>query len=133
MPSDIGEAHIYRGSDGLSTRPDDPNTLTCQYPNTNDAPWDQGPLILGPVTIFFEKSTVDTFIHLRLTLSSLKILCRNRPQKIKMIVEENKIYVQNPSGGFFTVCRINVHELECFRCVCHELFSKFYLTFIPYS
>ena len=46
--------HTYRGivrtrrwSDGLSTRPDDQNTITCQSDNTNEAP--RGPL-LGPVT-----------------------------------------------------------------------------------
>ena len=38
---------MYRCSDGLSMRPDDPNTLTCQYAYINDTPKDP---IYGPDT-----------------------------------------------------------------------------------
>ena len=37
----------YRGSDGLSMRPDDHNTLPCQSYNTNDSPREP---LHGPVT-----------------------------------------------------------------------------------
>ena len=47
MHPDIGIVRTYRRSDGLYTRPDKQNTLTCQSVDTNDAPRD--PLI-GPVT-----------------------------------------------------------------------------------
>ena len=38
MYPDRGIVHTYRQSDGLSTRPDGPNTLTRQSACTNDAP-----------------------------------------------------------------------------------------------
>ena len=42
-----GIVRTYRWSDGLSTIPDNQNTLTRQYANTNDAPRDP---LHGPVT-----------------------------------------------------------------------------------
>ena len=73
-------------------------------------------LVISPVsTIFFTKSTVDTFSHLRLNLSILESLCKNRPLNIMMIVEANKIREQNQYGCFFTICKINVYGLEFFR------------------
>ena len=59
---------IYRLSDGVSMRPDKPNTLTCQIHNTNDTPRN---LLLGPVTsyiqayrhIYMEKSLGDRTLH----------------------------------------------------------------------
>ena len=44
---DRGIVRTYRHSDGLSTIPYDPNTLTPQSAVTNDAPRDP---LLGPVT-----------------------------------------------------------------------------------
>ena len=79
------------------------------------------------------KSSVDTIIHLRLTLSSLDSLCKNKPPNIKIISEAKKIWLQNPSGGFFNFFKINVHGLEYFRCVCHEILSRISLSLIPYG
>ena len=47
MHPERGIVRTYRRLDGLSTRPDDQNTLTCQSADTNYAP--RGPLH-GPVT-----------------------------------------------------------------------------------
>ena len=38
----------YRHSDGISTRPNDQNTLTCQSSDTNNTPRDP---LHGPVTL----------------------------------------------------------------------------------
>ena len=74
-----------------------------------------------------------TFRHLSLTLSSLESLCKNKPPTIRMIYESKKRRVQNPSGGFFTFCKINVYGLECFRCVFHDILSRISLTLLPYG
>ena len=42
-----GKLHMDRQSDGLSTRPDDSNTLTRQYAVDEDSPRDP---LLGPIT-----------------------------------------------------------------------------------
>ena len=47
MYQDIGTFCIDRCSEGLSTKTNDLNTLTCQYPGTNNTPWDP---LRGPVT-----------------------------------------------------------------------------------
>ena len=47
MCPDIGIVRMYRLSDGLSMTPDEQNTLTCQYADTNDSPSDP---LHGPVT-----------------------------------------------------------------------------------
>ena len=47
MYPDRGILRIYRRSDGLSTRPEDHNTLTPQSTDMDDAPWDS---LHGPVT-----------------------------------------------------------------------------------
>ena len=49
MHSYIRIVHMYIWSDGLSTIPDDQNTLTCQSANINDAPRDP---LHGPVKTF---------------------------------------------------------------------------------
>ena len=76
-------------------------------------------------------SVVGTLIHFILTLSSLDRLCKNKPPNMRMIYEAKKRWVKNPSGGFFTFCKINMYDLECFRCVCHYLLSRISLTLIP--
>ena len=47
MHPEIGIVRTYIWSDGISTRPDNPNTLTYQSVSTNVAPRD---LLQGPVT-----------------------------------------------------------------------------------
>ena len=39
MQPDIGIVRTDRQTDGLSTRSDEPNTLTCQSNGTTDTPW----------------------------------------------------------------------------------------------
>ena len=63
------------------------------------------------------KSVVVTLINLRLNMSSLERLCKIIPLNISMIYESKKRWVQHPSGGFFSFCKINVYGLECFRCM----------------
>ena len=75
-------------------------------------------------------SVVRTLSQLSLTLCSLEILRKNKRLNIRMIDEAKKIWVQNPSGGFFTFCKINIYVSECFRCVCHEILSRLSLTLI---
>ena len=72
-----------------------------------------------------------TLIHLIPTLSSLEILCKNKPPRIKTIYEAKKRLAQNPSGGFFTFCKINMYRLECLRCLCHDILSRIFLTLLP--
>ena len=50
--------------------------------------------------IFFFKSDVGKVSHFRLNLSSLDILFKIGPLKIRMISETNMKWVQNVSGGF---------------------------------
>ena len=57
---------------------------------------------------FLEKSGVYTLRHFSLTLSSLDILCKKKPPNIMITYEPTKMWVQNPSGGLFTFCIINV-------------------------
>ena len=57
---------------------------------------------------FLEKSVVGTLIRLSLTLRSLESLYKNIQLKISIIGEAKKIWVQNPPGGFFNFCKINV-------------------------
>ena len=73
-----------------------------------------------------EKLTVGTFITLSFNFSITESLCKNIPLNIRVIVEANKIWLQNPYVGFVTFCIINLYGLECFRCVCHDLFSRFF-------
>ena len=47
MQPDRGIVRMDRRSDGLSTIPDNPKNLTCQYSITNNAPRDP---LLVPVT-----------------------------------------------------------------------------------
>ena len=75
-------------------------------------------------------SVVRTLSQLSLTLCSLDILRKNKRLNIKIIDEAKKIWVQNPSGGFFTFCKINIYVSGCFRCVCHEILSRLSLTLI---
>ena len=55
-----GIVHVYRRSDGLSTRPDDQNTVTHQYTDTNDTPRDP---LNGLVTLVI---IVKIYSHLKL-------------------------------------------------------------------
>ena len=76
---------------------------------------------------------VVTLIQFRLTLSILENLSKNKPQNIRMIYETKKRWVQDPYGGFFNFCKINIYGLECYRCVCHDLLSRIYVTLLPSS
>ena len=64
MHPDRGIVRTYRQSVILSTIPDDQNTLTLQYTNTNDAPRDPIP---GPVTIMNTDKCLYKFLHWRNT------------------------------------------------------------------
>ena len=64
MHQDIGIVHTYRRSDGLSTIPYDPNTLTCQSSNKKITPRDPpnqtcyiSSLLPFPVRIYPEQPT----------------------------------------------------------------------------
>ena len=56
---------VYRQSDGLSTRPDEQNTLTRQYVNTNDTPRDP---LHDPVTCNHSQTQPYSTLRLRLRL-----------------------------------------------------------------
>ena len=74
-----------------------------------------------------KNSVVDTLSHLRFNFIIFEILCKNKPQNIKMIAEAKKRQVKNRSGGFFNFCKIYVYGLECFRCVFYDLLSRVYI------
>ena len=76
-------------------------------------------------------SVVGNLSHLILTLSILDIKCKNIPPNISMIDDSKKRLVKNPSGGFFTFCKISVYGMEFFRCVLHVILSRIYLTLLP--
>ena len=95
-----------------------PNTMTWIF-------------ILLHGSVFFAKSVVGILRQLRLTLSILESLYKNKPTNIRMIDEAKKRWVQNPYGDFFTCRKINKYGLECFRCVCHELLSIISVKLIP--
>ena len=79
------------------------------------------------------KPVVVTLRQLILSLSSLDSLYKNKPPNIRMIAGAKKRRVQNLYGGFFTFCQIDMYGLECFRCVCHELYHRIYVTSLPYG
>ena len=79
------------------------------------------------------KSVSGTLSQLSLTLSSLEILCKNRPPYIMIIDEANKRWVKNPSGGLFTFFQINMYGLEYFRCVYHEILGRIFVSLLPYG
>ena len=78
-------------------------------------------------------SVVRTLGQLIFTLCSLEILRKNKRLNIRFIDEAKKIWVQNPSGGFFTFCKINIYVSECLRSVCHEILSRLSLTLLQHG
>ena len=64
----------YRWSDGLSTRPDNQNILTCQSVNTKDAPRDP---LHGPITCSPDQPRPYSMLRIRLCLR-LRLLLRPR-------------------------------------------------------
>ena len=74
MHPDRGIVSTYRRSYGLSTRPDDHNSLTRQSIDTNDAPRDplHGPVTWNPVRTR-PYSTLQLRLHLCIRLQSIAI------------------------------------------------------------
>ena len=64
MHPDRVTVRMYRRPEGLSTRPDDQTTLTCQSANTNDAPRDP---LHGSVT--WDPVRTQTYSKLRLRIA----------------------------------------------------------------
>ena len=83
------------------------------------------------VLIFLEKSLIVTPNQFILTFIILDILCKNKPPNSRMIDEARNIRVKNHLDDSSVFCKINMYGLEYFRCVCHELLSIFYVTFLP--
>ena len=79
------------------------------------------------------KSVGGTLIQLSFTLRILESLCKNKPPNIMIIAEAKKRWVQNSYGGFYTFYKMNKYDLEYFRCVCHDILSRIYLTLLPPS
>ena len=60
------------------------------------------------LNFFLTNSVVGALSHLILNVSSLESFCKDKPPNIRVIAEADKRWVQNPSGDFFTFCKINV-------------------------
>ena len=71
-PIQINSTYVQmvRRSDGLSTSPDDQNTVTRQYTNTNNAPRDPLPF---PVTRFLTRE-VDFYVNIQEGIFALSLM-----------------------------------------------------------
>ena len=124
MHPDRGIVCTYIMSDGISTKPDDQNTLTCQSTDTNDAP--RNPLH-GPVTIFSILRQNSTMPLLFFPLSSYPILSSTTKILIFFLcIPKNQQY---PHDHFkFKIKEIKKVEISI---LCSKITITMYIPRIP--
>ena len=87
MHPDRGIVCMDRWSDGISTIPDDLNTLTCQSSGTKDAP---GTLFHSPVTWNPAQAQPGPMLHINLRLLSQHLRqchnCRNHSTSVSISI-----------------------------------------------
>ena len=89
MQPDRGTVRMDKRSGGLSTRPDDLNTLTCQSSDTNNTPRD---LLLGPVTCnLAHKCTRSTYTSMSTSTVLSPPAMSRLPRAIRRCIERPPI------------------------------------------